>query len=448
MSGGATLLIPGGGSSQIAMVRRARSWGFRVVVADRDTTCAAAPFADAVVAASSFDADAVEQAARLEGADALLVVGTDQPVLTAAIVSQRLGLPYPLTVDQARAVTNKAIMKERFAEAGIPSARWTLLGAEPASWDEQGLGSLRFPLVAKPVDSQGQRGIARVADRDGLARHQPELARHTRANHMLVEEFYPSHEVTVSGWADSDGTVDIWAVTDRVTLPSETSLGVCVAHRFPSLHLADTSGALVHDRRVVELTRRIVDTFELRDAPLYFQMLVGEQGVLVNEIAVRLGGAYEDQSLPPIAGVQPLDHQLAAIVRTLPETAARLLRQPGLPDGVEVARYAAVPLLFCNPGTIADVRGVDDLRSRSGVTDLQVLQTPGTSIRPMTNSGQRAAYAVLHADEPDDVDALVDAVFDTLRFEDAAGEQLLIDCRDLVKRSSWPDTEAKPHRAT
>jgi biotin carboxylase len=447
------LMILGGGSSQIAAFHRARREGFFTILADHNPDAPARVLADAFAPASTFDVEAVTAAARDHRADALLAIGTDQPVLTAARVSATLNLPFPLSPEQARLLTNKAPMKRRFAAAGIPSAPWALLGADETRWDADGLAALTPPWVAKPVDSQGQRGIAVVHSREQLLAHRPHLLSHSREDLILVEEYYPSREVTVSGWVDEAGTPEIWTITDRVTFADENRIGVCVAHRYPSLHTrvggnpaATSPGAPAVSgdcaAEVRDLTRRVVAAFELAGGPIYFQMLLGARGVLVNEIAFRLGGAYEDQSIPLVTGIDILGRQLdsiraAAGKRANTPVSARNRRvetgsrSDPAPD--PPSRCFAVPLMFCSPGTIAALEGDTQMRATPGVGACQFLLPEGTTIRPMADSTQRIAYAVLHGPDEATVNSLVDTLFDTLRVIGTDGRNMLLDTRSATK---------------
>jgi hypothetical protein len=312
------LMILGGGSSQIAAFHRARREGFFTILADHNPDAPARVLADAFAPASTFDVEAVTAAARDHRADALLAIGTDQPVLTAARVSATLNLPFPLSPEQARLLTNKAPMKRRFAAAGIPSAPCALLGADETRWDADGLAALTPPWVAKPVDSQGQRGIAVVHSREQLLAHRPHLLSHSREDLILVEEYYPSREVTVSGLGGRGG--------DAGNLDDHRPGDLCRREPYRRLRrspLSESShpggrkpggdlprgtgrqrglcggGSRPHPsrRRRLRAGRR---PDLLSDAPR-------GAGVLVNEIAFRLGGAYEDQSIPLVTGIDILD---------------------------------------------------------------------------------------------------------------------------------------------
>ena len=417
------VMVLGGGSSQIEAFVRAKAEGWYTVLADIDPTAPARAFADAYAQVSTFDAVGVTEAARDYRVDVIVVVGTDQPVWTAAVASAQLGLPYPLTPTQAQMVTNKRIMKRVFQEEGLPTSPWAILGAEYNRWDAQGLDALRWPLVAKPVDSQGQRGVAIVRDRRALEAHWNEVQRFSREDVMLVEEYYPSKEVTLSGWMGAKDGCKIWAITDRVTIdPAEGSLGVCLGHRYPSAFVH--RGKHSYEQDVRDLAQRVCRAFHLPEGPLYFQFLIGEQGVRLNEIAFRLGGAYEDRSIPLVTGIDPLGKQLSQLKRLI---------DPRIDDCVVYrtdgfrSRYFAVPLMFASPGRIARIGGIEALAALPGVAACGALQAEGTVIQPMRNASQRVAYAVLHATTPERLNHLVRTAFDTVTVEDEHGENLLID---------------------
>lgn len=415
------LAVLGGGSSQFGALRRAVEEGFGVLLLDRNENAPGRDLAHRFHRASTFDSVAVSAAVRSARAGALLAVGSDQPVYTAAEVSHALGLPYPLSPDAARAVTHKGLMKRIMANAGIPTVPWTLLGRDSSRWDREGLAKLSRPWVVKPVDSQGQRGIRIVNNREELAEHLPVALSWSRDKQVLVEEFYLSREVTVSGWAGEG----IWTITDRLTFDPTLSLGVCLGHRFPAQAV---TGCL--DGEIRAITDRIVEVFQLQDVPIYFQMLIGREGVRVNEIACRLGGAYEDQSIPLVTGVDVLGKQL--------DWYRRAFGQPRISDAKLVlrgrprSRFFAVPLLFARPGRAVSFRGDRAMRDMVGVEDCRFLLPEGTEIRPMANSTQRIGYAVLHGEGCVQVNTLVHALFETLRVFDEGGENLLFDTRGEI----------------
>ena len=156
----------------------------------------------------------------------------------------------------------------------------------------------------------------------------------------LVEEYYENDEITVSGWVENDNT-HVLTVTDRVTYDNYPSIGVCTAHDFPSKHFKS------YAKEIIEITKNIVKSFKIHNGPIYFQMLIGKEGIKVNEIACRIGGAYEDEFIPHLTGIDILD---MVIDYSLGENIdyTRLREYEVLNNNKKLS----VQLLFAKPGTI------------------------------------------------------------------------------------------------
>ena len=101
------IMILGGGNCQLSAAIRCRELGISTVLIDYTAQPPAAAYADCHEQISTFDATACIAAARRHRIDGVLTLGTDQPVYTAALVANALGLPAPLPPQTAYAVTNK-----------------------------------------------------------------------------------------------------------------------------------------------------------------------------------------------------------------------------------------------------------------------------------------------------------------------------------------------------
>ena len=124
------LMVLGGGSGQLNLIRRAKALGDFVVVADYLPDCPGGRIADVHVPVSSFDAEGVIRAGREQRIEAIVTTGTDQPVLTAALAAETLGLPFYMDSQTALAFTNKRVMKALFRQHDIPANDYVLLDAD------------------------------------------------------------------------------------------------------------------------------------------------------------------------------------------------------------------------------------------------------------------------------------------------------------------------------
>lgn len=416
------LLVLGGGSSQLSLLKRCRNLGFFTILADRNPKAPGRALCDTFEEASTFDAGAILAAASRRKADAILTAGTDQPVLVAARVAQKLGLPSFLDIETALAVTNKRVMKTRLCELGLPSADWVIVDKD---FQAKELSKLSPPYVTKPVDSQGQRGVYCLPDIGAVMDVAEDVCSYSREDHFLVEEFYPGPEVTVSGWV-ARGETKILTITDRVTREFPPHIGVCFAHRYPS-HLESKF------QEISSLTRRIVEGFRIKEGPIYFQFLCGESGVFVNEISCRLGGAYEDLFIPRVTGIDLLDLLIRGSLgeRVVPVPYSGF-------DPAVAPKRVSVPLMFCRPGRITGLSDLRRVRSLPGVVAAQWLQPEGTEIGQLVNSTARAAFLVVEAATRIDINNHVVKAIGKMSVRDEEDREMLL---DAVVHATHPTPE-------
>ncbi len=399
----------GGGPAQVSAVKRMQELGHKVVVSDFDNSAPAFKYADYPSTASTFDTASVKRDAEKYGSMAILTTGTDQPVLTAAVVSEQLGLPYFLSPEQALVVTNKKVMKRAFSDHKIPTMKYVILGE---NFNDDELESLTFPLVIKPLDSQGQRGVLKVFSSGEIRSNFGKLLSFSRKREILAEEYYESTELTLNGWVE-EGQSRVLMITDRVTIDNGPHLGVCVSHRYPSLH---------HNREkeLGELVQQITQMIGLKQGPLYFQILAGNKGFRVNEIACRLGGAYEDEFIPFMTGVPLMDNMINM-------TSGKKYPRPEQKeiDSHLKGKFLSLQMFFSSPGILTSQKGMDDILAMKGILAGRFLLSPPVSIQSRENSSQRAGFFIVTGDSPVEVNLRISDSYKILSIEDENGHQML-----------------------
>src|SRR5919109_4037250 len=103
---GRRLLVLGAGPAQLGLLEAARNRGLYVIACDRDPAAPGFRFADRRALVSVEDEPAVERLAAAERVDGVIAPGIDWPIVVAARVAGRLGLPHPLAPDTAVVATS------------------------------------------------------------------------------------------------------------------------------------------------------------------------------------------------------------------------------------------------------------------------------------------------------------------------------------------------------
>lgn len=397
------LLVLGAGRHQKALIRRAEERGLRVVASDYYADAPGKALASYPV---DLDATAIEEnitLARKYAVCGVITSGTDLALVAMAEVAAALGLPCYLTPQGARTATIKTLMARAFAAHGVPHAPWRELRSASAP------PPFALPVVVKPADSQGQRGISKVSDAERWASGVAAALGASRTRTAIVEPFVEGYEVTASAWAKPDG-VRIQMITDRVTYNPLPAIGICFQHVYPSLRAA---GA---EARVREALNRIAAAYGVRDAPLYVQMLVRGGEVSVVEGACRVGGGHEASLTPIATGVHVIDRllDLALEGRSAPIEDAH---DPGGARG-----HALVNFLLPRPGKAAQLRGFEN---NPLVVEGEYYIRPGHECREVVDGQGRIGYFIAREATRAGLLARAQAAYRSLGVADAAGRELL-----------------------
>ena len=427
------IMVLGGGSSQINLIKECVRQGYHTILADINEQAPGRAFCSSFERASTFDIDAVIKAAEINKIDAVMTAGTDQPVLTCAAAACKLNLPGFLDTETALSVTNKKIMKNIFSDFSIKTAPFAFLNKD---FKKSELDHLKAPYVIKPLDSQGQRGVFKVDSISEIKSLFENVLSYSKEKEIIAENYYDSDEITVSGWVCS-GKIYIFTVTDRVTFDNPPTIGVCASHIFPSPYLFS------HQSEIIETTVSIVKNFGIKNGPIYFQYLIGKNGLQVNEIACRLGGAYEDEFIPLLTGIdlrkllikgslgeEITDTDFKNLVpvnewREDNKTRSKETEFTKKRSFINYGKYVSVPLIFCRSGLISDLASPDNRKIKS-LANFSFLQEKGTWIRELNNSTQRAAYAVLLSENVQDLNRDVKKLFKAAAVYDSEGNNMLM----------------------
>lgn len=404
------LQILGGGNNQIGAIIRANASGHEVVLTDYYEDAPGRAYAKFNEVVSTFDSDANIRVAKKYNVDGIMTMGTDQPVYTVACVAAAQNLPRFHEIDVAKAVTNKEIMKTIFTKNKIPTVSYQFITTASNRLD---LAKMKLPVVLKPLDSQGQRGVFKLDTLSEVMENLPETLSYSRENKALVEEYYESDEITVSAWINC-GAVSILTVTDRKTFQFEKHIGICYAHDFPSKHINQY-------QTIKKITDQITKAFAINNGPLYVQLLVGKSEILVNEVACRIGGAYEEISIPYLTGFDILDHVIAYSLGK--KRTAYIVDDASMNNH----QYLSTQLFFAKPGQVKNLTDLEILKALPGVIAAGYNIKKGQTLRAIDNATARAGYMVITGKNREALNNNINNAFRHLKIINMEDQNLVIE---------------------
>lgn len=212
------IMILAGGNDQAALMEELRRYfhgDVELILLDTTENVKAFPYADRFIKVDTSNKDSELEAARREKVDYVLTACGDSPLSTMAYVSAQLGLPCYLTEEKTRDLTNKIYMKKKMVENGIPTAKYIYVDS---NIDDIDLNILQYPLIVKPVDSNGSKGVKKVFEEKELKPLLSEALHYSKSNNAIIEEFKEGTELSVDVYVER-GEAKILSVTTSNKIP-------------------------------------------------------------------------------------------------------------------------------------------------------------------------------------------------------------------------------------
>ena len=185
-----SILIFGVGELQKSIINRAKKMGLFVVGIDPCADAVCRDEVDAFEVVGGQDYEGTLAVAKKYKITAVVTAATDKPLVMMARIAKELDLPF-YSEETARISTDKYMMKECFRKAGIPCANGGLI----KNIDEA--EGLVFPVILKPRDNSGSRGVIFCNNKAELELAFNEAMQYTKLDSVLVEEFIDGPEYSI-----------------------------------------------------------------------------------------------------------------------------------------------------------------------------------------------------------------------------------------------------------
>ncbi len=189
MSGQKKILMLGGSAQQVPAIEAAKEMGYYTVLIDYLPDNPGQHVANKWYQESTTDVEAVYRIAKEEGVSGILPYASDPAALPAAIVCERLGLPTnPAKSVEILGVKHK--FRDFLANNGFACPR-KFTFSPSASIDEvfEQTRSLTIPIVIKPTDSSGSKGVSFLNDATMLSEAIAHAVIYSRNKILIAEEY-------------------------------------------------------------------------------------------------------------------------------------------------------------------------------------------------------------------------------------------------------------------
>ncbi len=378
------LVIIGAGIEQVRAYEIAKSVGLKVVGTDMDPAAPAFEYADGAIIASTRDHDETLRAVigyftenKEDVIAGVMTVANDVP-MTVATVANYFDLP-GLSTDSAIIASDKFLMKESFKFDGVKTSEFTEVSCHIEvidAADEWG-----WPLVIKPVDGRGARGVLLIDESTDHKWAYNESLGFSTVKLVMVESFLSGPQISTESMM----------IGGKCYTPAYSDRNYSRLDSFAPYIIEDggTMPALLSDDERVainELVEKGALSMGITDGIVKGDIVLTEDGPAIIELAARLSGGYfATDQIPLSTGVDlvraAINYAIGAPVR--PEDLTP-----------RYSKGAAIRFFFPPDGVIEEIKGAKELSSMPGVRKSAVYRAEGDLQPQVRAHPDRAGFVI------------------------------------------------------
>ena len=181
------LMLLGGIRYLLPAIKAAHNYGIHVITVDYIPDNVAHRYSDEYHNVSIIDKNAVLKLAQDLKIDGILSYAVDPGVVTAAYVAEQMGLPFTCSYESACILQNKSQFRKFLADNGfnVPNAK----GYNNYEDIQKDITFYNWPVIVKPVDSAGSKGITKVDNPKYLEEAIMTALSESHSHYFIVEDY-------------------------------------------------------------------------------------------------------------------------------------------------------------------------------------------------------------------------------------------------------------------
>ncbi|MBI3308063.1 MAG: ATP-grasp domain-containing protein [Candidatus Melainabacteria bacterium] len=365
--------IVGGGFNQIPLVKKAKQFGYQILVTDMNINPPCREFTDYYEQINTVDKEATLSCAEKYKIDYITADQTDVAIPTVAYVAEKLNLK-GIGYSTALKFTNKYVMHKALEgklDKHIPSSYY-FDNENDAEEFCLSLAQLS-EYVVKPVNSQGSKGVF-ILDYN-YKKFISAAFKESFSRGIIIEKYIPGFEFSVESFVQDSKVYNL-----TLTKKYHYNTNPCLDER--NTFLGDIDLNL--ERKIFDVNTKVINALGLSFGNTHAEYKVEGGNVYLIEIAARgAGGCISSNIIPFLTGFDPLESLLKA------------LRDEPFEIKIEDYKKKFAVLKFFNfsPGKVKKVYLDKSIINNALVFNLSLKE--GDIIHPVRDSRDRPGYFIV-----------------------------------------------------
>ncbi len=414
---GKRLLILGGSRISCEIVRHAKAMGIVTGVTDWYPLekSPAKMIADEAYFENTADIDAMVALLREKKFDGVITGFTDSVLPYYAEMCEKAGFPSYGTKEQFDIFIDKEKYKTLMRKFDVPTIPEYNIDLE--RFDET-TADIVYPVIVKPADSSGSRGITVCYDKEELKNAISFAVQTSKAKEVLIEQYIDNAEATIF-WLFVDGQYYMILLGNRhVKHNQDGELPLPAGYTFP---------ASVQPEFLEEVAPKMEAMFrsvDIKNGMMFMQCKIVDGTCVVYDIGYRLTGSLEYINLKGTCGFDPLDMMIEFSL-------TGKMGEPDIANKIDPylgGKYTYNVSLLCKPGKVAEISGLDKIRELPGVLDVVVAHPVGDTITEAMK-GRLAQITVRILGRADSIESMKDEMLEIQRIAHViseTGEEMIL----------------------
>ncbi len=398
-------IVLGGTNPHIALIENLKNRGYYTILLDYLENPPAKPFSDEHIRESTLDKDVVYEIAKEHKASLVISTCIDQANATACYVAERLGLPKPYSFETAIHVTDKVFMKKIMSENNIPTASFISIN----KFTEIDSHNIKFPVVVKPSDSTGSKGIRKANTQEELRKYFNIALKISRNKKVIVEEYIEGIEIQIDCFVNTNKAHII-----MVRKKNQMKLnGNFAMQSIGSSIPAEVSSTLY--RKIERAADAIAENFKINNSPLFIQAIVDKnEDLKIVEFAPRVGGGLSYRLIKLYTGIDIISLTVDSYLNRIPTLKIH-----------ENNTYLESIIIYANEGVFNKITGYEDLIKDKTIEEFFMFVTQGMIIGSDMSSRSRIGAFIVKADTKNELHNKIKTAIDKLQVYDVNEQPLM-----------------------
>ncbi len=302
------ILLLGGSRLLLPVIDAAHKLGCYVITCDYLPNNAAHKYSDKYLNISIIEKEKVLKAADKLKIDGIMSYGCDPGVVSAAYVAEKLGLPSAGPYESVCILQNKGRFRNFLAENGFNTPM-----AKQYS-DFQGVipdtDMFRWPVIVKPTDSAGSKGVIKVNSPDDLGKSVDYALSFSHCGEFIIEEF-----VEKQGFSTGSDSFSVNGILKFVSFANQLFDRKAPNPYTPSGNTWPSLMDKAHKKELTSEIQRLLKLLKMRTSLYNIEARIGTDGkAYIMEVSPRGGGNRIAEVLQYATGVDLITNAVRAAI--------------------------------------------------------------------------------------------------------------------------------------